>query len=572
MRCFVERGVAIVSEERSKSIENGYVDLDMLLKATCICFESFAEHEGTKKSQYVEIFQEFWMLLIVLGYQRELKWRQEWMEYIPIIARSSPVLLKERDRLQSPGSTFSQVVLTQSINQSLREHLTSFLPNSAPLIRNITFAQCLWLMAIYFAELNKLKAGIFDHLGAYLQSDVIELLGIDALVEDLLSTIIQRWKADEPTDGLKKIRLARILIDLLCNLQPRTHRSALKLLWDHFLMDLPIYTDREIWNVVAHKLSTMFYVCRSELGAPQLERVPPELTRDPLNSTAAFRDLVALCREIYRKAATETPNYYFKFAHSKIFSHRGGVMEQGDRDVALLELLRIVFPPNGIQSDPETDADSLLNMSALLYRNAEEFVHHETDALPIEANIPDRLLVMLTNLENPKQVQRGIRGWLQFIENSPAVTPRILTDLCIILPQRVALIQDCQAKVHPLRAKLTATPATFVDRQAETHQTVSVAILFDFLSEQLRFDNVNALGIFPVYLSLARRLLTLVGGVRRFVALRVFLFAFAVLSKRGGGGSGESTDLEDLVRETLFREMIEYFTVLPEYDPLALSS
>lgn len=568
MRCFVERGVAIVSEEKSKSIETGFMDLDMLLKATCICFESFSEHANTKKSQYVEIFQEFWMLLIVLGYQAELRWRPEWAEYIPVIARSSPVLIKERDRLQSPGSTFSQVVLTQSINQSLREHLASFLPNSAALIRNITFAQCLWLIAIYYAELNKLKAGIFDHLGAYLQSDVIELLGIDALVEDLVSTVIQRWKTDEQTDGPKTIRLARILMDLLCHLQPRTHQSALKLLWKHFLMDLPIYTDREIWDVVAHKLSTMFYVCRTELGALQLENVPEGLTRDPLNAATAFQDLITLCREIYRKAAKETPNYYFKFAHSKICSDRRGVMEQGDRDVALLELLRIVFPPKSLHTDLEADAEALLDLEALLYRNAEDFVHHEVGSTPMVAHMPDELLAMLTDLERPEGVQRGIRGWLQYIEREPRVTPRLLTALSIALPSNIAQIRGAQSAEPPLRAKLTATPSVPVDRQCEAQKTVSVAILLDFLSEQLCYDSINVTGILPIYLSLAFRLLRVVSGVSRFVALRTFLFAFEVLSKSEAGSGrsgGEAAELEEMVREAVYHHMIEYLCTLPDF-------
>lgn len=164
-------------------------DLDTLLQIICTSLQTFDQAEVSRKSNHVDIFQEFWLTLIFLGYQQDLAWRREWVDYIPIVARASPILVKERDKLQSPGSTFSQVVLSQSINPSLRNHLGTFLPNSSSLLRNITFAQCLWLLAIYFSEVNKLRSGFFENVSNYLQSDIIDLLGLYPFVEDLMRTV-----------------------------------------------------------------------------------------------------------------------------------------------------------------------------------------------------------------------------------------------------------------------------------------------------------------------------------------------------------------------------------------------
>lgn len=507
MRTFVDRGVSIVSEEsKSKRLEANSLDLDMLLRATCNCLESFSKIDMYNKTTYIDIFQEFWMILIVLGYQSELKWKPEWVEFIPIISRACPVLIKERDRLQSPGSTFSQVVLTQSINNSLRTHLTTIMPNCTGAIRNITFAQCLWLLAIFYCELHKLNAGILDHLGAYLKSDIIELLGLQQLVEDLASTIILQWKKSEYATDALRIGLARRLMDLLCHMQPRTHRAALTILQAYFVSDFVVYTDREIWDSIATKLGTMFFVCRSALGAPDLESVPEDLTRDPTAARAAFRDLIEVCRVVYSRAASETPNNYFKFAHSKIYSTSFEASATGDRDIALLELLRIIFP--GEKMDER--AEMYLSSDTLLYRNAEDFVHYESQGIPVGDNISEQIIQMLTDFSRPVKVRKGIRSWLVFMDRNPVMSTRILTTLSVNLPESLRGL-TCRPSIrHPLQAKMDASPSADIDRRSETEQIVSVSVLLDFLSEQLQFDAVKKAEIIPIYFSLARRLLEII--------------------------------------------------------------
>lgn len=570
MRSFVDRGVAIISSnDKSRRIEYNDPDLLIRLKAVYSCLNAFAECELAKKSTYVDIFQEFWMILVFFGYQQELRWRDDWAPFIPIIARSSPVLIKERDKLQSPGSTFSQVVLSQSINPSLRSHLGSLLPNSSGLLRSITFAQYLWLMAIYCSEQHKLKAGFFDHLDAYLKSDVIELVGVYPLVEDLMSTLIAQWKVENTCTELNtpQVKLARILIHDLCHIQPRTHRTAMKLLRTFFLDDFFVYTDRKIWEMIATKLGTMFFVCRLELGSPELEHVPEDLTRDPTAARAAFKDLVDVCRVIYGRASTETPNYFFKFAHTKIYSHQSfGELSHGDRDVALLELLRVVFPTDRLDDKSEM----YLKTDTLLYRNAEDFVHYEAQSLPLGDVAFSQVFELLSDRSCPMKVKKGIRQWLNLMDRNPNVTFRMLGVLNIKLPQMIANIKSNEES--PLRSKLTATPSLDVNRQEEINNIVCLAVLIDFLSEQLQADNVRAHDVVSLYAFLISGLLDSIKypysldvlidryPIVRFIALRVFVFAFEILER-----CSYDPLLFDRLMESIYRSMLRFFSCFIPY-------
>jgi hypothetical protein len=566
MRSFVDRGIAIISiGDKASSAKlaadnDCNSDVNMLLKAICTSMETFPPGELANKTVYVDVFQEFWMILVVLGYQAELRWREELVQLIPIIAMSTPVLVKERDKLQSmAGSTFSQVVLSQSSNPALRNHLSSLLPNSpSNLLKSITFAQCLWLISIYWAELHKLRlGGRFEHFGAYLQSDVIELLGIYPLVEDLVFTIISHWKdhaTGETTIAIadQETHLARQLMGLLCHIQPRTHQTALKLLQKHFLRSFAVYCDGHIWQVIAVKLASMFFVCRAALGAPELEIIPEELTRDPTAAQTAFRDLVDVCRDVYSRAADSVPNAFFKFAHSKIYSKVDSTA--GDRDVALLELLRIVFPSDRL----DEKADVYLNSDALLFRNAENFVHYETNPLPVGENMPAQVLELLTDLTLPLRVRKGVRQWLAFTDRNPMMPVRLLSGLSFILANKLkALYIQIPDYVEPLRAKFTATPSKDINRSEESNIIAGVAVLLAFLSEQLHYDCIRSPDALPMYASLVVRLLNVIRWCPRFIALRIITFAFDVMDA--------TTDPELLptLLQTIYATLLDLMIRLP---------
>lgn len=532
-----------------------------LLETICTCLSTYPKFELCNRTTYVDIFQEFWMIMVLFGYIPSLEWHADWTTFISIVSQSSPVLIKPRDRLQSPGTTFSQVVLGQSASPGLRSHLGSYLSNmGVASLRSLTFAQCLWLLAIYYAEKGKLQAGFITHVSAYIKSDVVELLGLDILVTDLMSTLISRWASSSHPVGF--VQLARLLIEFLCDIQPRAHRSALKLLQQHFINDRTVYSDREIWQIVAQKLTRMFYVCRAEIGSPSLEGLPTELTRDPTAARIAFQDILGLARRIFGRASRDCPNHFFRFAHIKLYGAgppaASGGADGGDRDVVLLELVRLLMPSTGVMDEKRT-AEYYVASNTLLHRNAEGFVHQEvTNSIAFGDNYPGQIVELLCQ-EDPTLVKQGIRAWLTFLDRNPLLSIRLAVALTLALPSKIMAASPTFQQRHPLRGNLSPGPSKTINVQKETNSMISKAVLFDFLSEQMQLDRITSQSTLPLYLVLVDRLLSVEKqrwiALPRFTRLRIFLFAFECINSSDG-----DTVLVDMVRERLYRVMLASFT------------
>lgn len=196
MRSFIEKGLLLAkkkssklsSHSHSKTTANPIGTLRPVLFAIWIILEFVVVEDFINKVAVVDLFQEFWFVLIFHGFQSQLSWDPLWKEFIARIAEKSPLLIKEKDRVQT-ASTFSLSLLTQQTNSALKTHLISLMPNCSYLAKNLSLAQCLWLLTFYQCESHKLEAGRTDTFLAYLKSDVVYYLDLYPFIEDLSLTV-----------------------------------------------------------------------------------------------------------------------------------------------------------------------------------------------------------------------------------------------------------------------------------------------------------------------------------------------------------------------------------------------
>jgi len=193
MRAFIEKGL-ILAKKSSKSSShhkptNTIGILRPVLFAIWMILEFVVVEDFINKAASIDLFQEFWFVIIFHGYQSQLSWDPLWKEFIPRIAERSPLLIKEKDRVQT-ASTFSLSLLTQQTNSALKTHLASLMPNCFAAAKNISLTQCLWLFTFYQCESNKLEAGRTETFMAYLKSDVVYYLDLYPFIEDLSLTVI----------------------------------------------------------------------------------------------------------------------------------------------------------------------------------------------------------------------------------------------------------------------------------------------------------------------------------------------------------------------------------------------
>ena len=195
MRSFIEKGLLLAKKRHShlhlnsqKPAHNPIGTLRPVLFAIWMILEYVVVEDFINKAASIDLFQEFWFVLIFHGYQSQLSWDPLWKEFIPRIAERSPLLIKEKDRVQT-ASTFSLSLLTQHINSALKSHLITLMPNCTNSAKNLSLAQCLWLLTFYQCESQKLEAGRTDTFMAYLKSDVVYYLDLYPFIEDLSLTV-----------------------------------------------------------------------------------------------------------------------------------------------------------------------------------------------------------------------------------------------------------------------------------------------------------------------------------------------------------------------------------------------
>ena len=194
MRSFIEKGLLLAKKKSSSSHSHKTIPaspiaiLRPVLYAIWIILEFVVVEEFINKAASVDLFQEFWFVLIFHGYQAQLAWDPLWKEFIPRISEKSPLLIKEKDRIQT-ASTFSLSLLTQQTNSALRTHLISLMPNCSNTAKNLSLLQCLWLLTFYQCESHKLEASRSNTFMAYLKSDVVYYLDLYPFIEDLSLTV-----------------------------------------------------------------------------------------------------------------------------------------------------------------------------------------------------------------------------------------------------------------------------------------------------------------------------------------------------------------------------------------------
>lgn len=388
IRLFVDKGLIIVKGHTEKSSKkttplNPPIELELLLPVIESLLSENVIDGFINKAAKLEAFQELWFLLIYTGYQQSLTWPETWIPYIPAIALATPVLIKEKDRLKPVSTPLSQVLLSQSANSQLKSQLMNLMPNCGYLTKNLTTPKCLWLMSVFFSETYKVRNGNIADLMTYLSSDLLRLFELDSFVEDLMMTVFKRWLPDASGHNQQILdKFACELVGYCCHPQERIHGFAMRFIKMILDNHKQTYSCHKLWEALLSKIILQYEVCRRALG----ETVSSEFVVNELElyglrqeyGRASFEGIVLLARQIFTAASVEYPHDFFAFIETSL--HRKQVFFEGrpgDRDVRMLELLRLCLPlstdvvtnylnlPLEFQSKPEDYVKWLLCRSSM---------------------------------------------------------------------------------------------------------------------------------------------------------------------------------------------------------------
>jgi hypothetical protein len=228
LRLFADKGLKLL--EVYTNIHEPPKVLEYLLAPISLALENLKYIESQTKTQIIDIFQEFWFVLIYFGYQPKLRWSEGWKQYVSIIAISTPVLIKEHYFGQHIGERF-QALLGRNVNPQLKAHLITYMPNCVSQnISLLSTGHCLWLLSFYHSEMFKFSVGQFDDLLKYLTSQTIEELALFPYVEDICVTIIQHWMyLNSRNRPDLVVKLSTIICEYLGDPKKSVHNVALNL-------------------------------------------------------------------------------------------------------------------------------------------------------------------------------------------------------------------------------------------------------------------------------------------------------------------------------------------------------
>lgn len=614
MRAFIEKGLLLVRrlEKSSASAASIVGDLRPVLFAIWHILEHVSIDDFINKGALVDLFQEFWFVILFHGYQAQLRWDPLWQEFIPRVAEKSPLLIKEKDRIQT-ASTISLAILTRMTNSALRAHLITLMPNCATAARNMSFAQCLWLLAFYHCEWNKLELGLMDSLLEYLRSDVVYYLDLYAFVEDLSLTLLKDWLGRNMIRRHPETtRLALLVLKGCGNIQKRIHKTCLQFLKLILARERGLEGCVAIWSGLLDKLSILYKTCRTEMGIrPEDELVGAgDYIKDPEYAKEAFDDMLRFSREVFQTASYLYPHEYYSFVMNYFQSETAGDFSNVSyRNVSLLELLKSCHPDASyfdlpldmhrnseshfkwhlllprLQREHGLDAERLSLSVNALWKTRSSFTIQQLKDMMLSASRqilssngmdvdfePLRCLVHLPFLCADHSVMNlACKLWMNMIGKMPqplGKTSFLLGEVTLALRHHVAfklgIFDGTGATGDPFKTKMTSTPSKPGSLELGTTVSTYYLYLVDFLRERFLIDSRETPASLHLYSQLIQDMLAFTldfghHGWSRAARFRILLLAYEMLTYLRNFWADQLAQDIYLVKAGIYRSLIDFF-------------
>ncbi len=578
VRSFIEKALANVKKTGRKGV-NVVGDLRPVFFAVWSVLEYVEVAAFINKAASTDLFQEFWFVVLFHGYQPKLQWDPLWQEFIPRLAEKSPLLIKEKDRIQT-ASTISLSILTQLVTNSLKNHLISLMPNCSSTARNISLAQCLWLLTFYQCEKNKLERGQTETFMLYLQSDVVYYLDLYPFIEDLTLTILKDWLARNMIKRHEETtKLAILILNGCGHIQKRIHKTCLQFSKLVLSRERGLEGCNAIWAGLLGKLDFLYKTCRAEMGMqPDKELLAAgDYIKDPEYAKEAFSDVLEFSREVFETASYLYPHEYYSFVMNYFQLDQESETCVAYRNVSLLELLKSCHPnspyfdlPLDMHRNSESHFkwhlllsklkdktvepvdESLFNVE-ILWANRVQMTAEKVQKLmtvivqklqsePIDFNLV-RCLVHLPFLVSEHAVMNyACKVWslmLKLLKSENGEYSILISELSVALKRHarneIGIFDPAGKFTDPFKTKFTSAPSKQAKLEAGTTVSTYYLFLVDFIRERFLLESRSEPQALDLYVDFIQTLLQSslkfhFHSWSRAARFRIILLAYEILT------------------------------------------
>lgn len=444
---------------KHKKLESMNVPPEMALLLPVIGACVVAAKEGSDEtsstsslSLRVETFQNLWLVLIFCAHiPLRFTWPADWLPHLRSVAEASPVLIQGRDRLQTTENALSRTLLGEAtLSQQMRTHLTdNLLGGDSKLVRQLSMAQSLWLLAVHECERFRTlhsRPVANEHLLCYPQDTLIYALNLTEHLQQLSERLLITWLSGH-FNAKAALGYCRQLVNMHGHPIDSVHRFAYRMLARLTVELAPqLATERQLWQFCLYRLDQLHKMAIHEMGQPDGDT---ESLIDPGYARESFASLLETTRRIFAIASTISPHTFYSFA-----SHAPPSADL----VARVEQMRQCLPLRSDLADEYWKPGALASLNYLIGN---------------EESIPTELP---TDAEGMK---RACLVWAQTIEADPNSAVSVLCRIALGL-SKLRLENPVCSKPHPFKTKMSFNPS----RSLPPAQLAPWPPLIDFLEER----------------------------------------------------------------------------------------
>ncbi|KAJ1978490.1 phosphatidylinositol-4- kinase, partial [Dimargaris verticillata] len=278
LQWFVDRGVDIQSTTvavRTKGVIHAK-ELGVFLPV----IQALLEHRDFQPHlkpthDTVSSMRNVWFCLVIHGCLVDPSWIEEYNDALVVMAAKSPILVHESavNYLETDleyNSILRRSYTEQSLT-SLRQTLATYLPQHAPVIRALSFAQTTFLLAVWYIETTRGRAGNCTQILRYFENTGVtssRLVGlIEAIAEKTIQEYVQERKFQHSSAIVNeemKSQLRALLISS-CNRLERISRLS-RTFTKTILISYPqALLDRQLLFTLLELVQLLWESCQAEI-------------------------------------------------------------------------------------------------------------------------------------------------------------------------------------------------------------------------------------------------------------------------------------------------------------------
>lgn len=197
-------------------------------------FQPHLEADEDLKSQY----RNLWFYCVIFDFVSETSWVKEWKNSMIDIASKTPLLVPESSgnylEVEIEYNTVLRLGADESEVSKFKHQLTEILPTRTTEIRSLTYAQTIFLLAVYHIETMRASTGNFSFVLNYFTNQCVIksklLVLIESIAEQVFTNYVQscqRRPAGYSVDQPLYPQLKQLLINS-CHRVQKMHSMSLK--------------------------------------------------------------------------------------------------------------------------------------------------------------------------------------------------------------------------------------------------------------------------------------------------------------------------------------------------------